>query len=283
MKIQIECLPCLINQLIRTLKFMGKDEKQIKKLLDVFSCKLKEISLNWTPPEGGKLLYDFIREQTKEKDPYKFIKKKSIKKSLKFYNNLKKTIKKSKYPLLTAVKVSILGNIIDFGAQDTFDLDKELEEFFSKKFNAQHFDIFKDKLKKSDTILMIGDNAGETVFDRLLLEEIDSNKKIFYSVRETPIINDATYEDAKNSGLDSIATIISTGSGIPGILIDGVSKKFKDIFYSADMVLSKGQGNFETLSDIDREIFFLFKIKCDTVSKILNLPLGESILLYHKK
>ncbi len=283
MKIKLDCIPCILNQLIRTTKFIyGNDEKRIKELIDEFGEKLKLIDMEKTPPHAGQILYDFISEKTGIEDPYKKIKKESInlvknKKAL-----IEKILEESSDRLLTAVELSILGNIIDFGATDGFDFEREIENLETKHFNLQDFPIFKEKVFKAKNILIIGDNAGETVFDTFLLRELKNfGKKLFYAVRESPIINDATYEDAVESEIDKYAQIIKPGHTLSGLDIEKVNKKFKTLFYSSDIIISKGQGNFETLSDCKRDIFFLFRVKCNVVSELLKKPVGEAILYYH--
>ncbi len=283
MKIQLECIPCLFNQLIRAGKFIyGNDIDKIKELIYGFGYHLKDIDFNLTPPHAGQILYDYIIEKSGIEDPYKKIKKESInlvksKKSL-----MQKIIDNSSDKLLTAIELSILGNIIDFGASESFDFEKELENLNTEDFNLKDYKIFKEKLNTSNTILFIGDNAGETVFDTFLLKELkDRRKNLIYTVRESPIINDSTYEDAIMSGIDKYAEIVKPGHTLSGLDINLTSSKFRDLFYSSDMIISKGQGNFETLSDCKRDIFFLFRVKCKVVSELLNEPIGEAILHYH--
>jgi uncharacterized protein with ATP-grasp and redox domains len=279
MKIELECFPCLFRQLNRTLKLITDDKSKVKEIIDELGVKLKDINFNMTPPEAGAILYSLINEKSNITDPYKRIKKESIKLGIKLYPNLKKQVVESEDRLLESVKIAIAGNIIDFGAQEEFDIQKELSKTRDEKINLRDYKFFKDKVNNSKQILIIGDNAGETVFDKILLEEL-KDKKIIYAVRGFPTINDAIKEDAIESGIGEFAKIITTGSNIPGVVIKKCSDEFNDYFYNSDLVISKGQGNYETLSDIDRDLFFLFKIKCSVVSRKLELPIGESILYY---
>ena len=128
--------------------------------------------------------------------------------------------------------------------------------------------------------LYLGDNAGESVFDKLLIETI--NKPVFYATREVPVINDVIIDDAIASGLNSVAEIISSGSPAPGIILPLCSDEFLSVFQKADMIISKGQGNYEGLSDADRNIFFLLKAKCPVIAKDLNVNVND-IILKHKR
>jgi hypothetical protein len=129
---------------------------------------------------------------------------------------------------------------------------------------------------------MIGDNSAETVFDLVLIEELArAGLNVTYAVRSEPVINDATVKDAKAAGIDQIAHVISTGCNAPGTILEECSKEFLDRFYGADVVISKGQGNFESLSECDRDIYFLLKAKCIRVSDLLGADLGDYVFEYY--
>lgn len=136
------------------------------------------------------------------------------------------------------------------------------------------------KLKKAKSLLIIGDNAGETVFDRVLIEDF-LNLNITYAVRSEPIINDATIEDAYASGLEKCATLISTGCNAPGVILDECNEEFLNIFNNADIIISKGQGNYETLSEEKKEIFFLLKAKCPVISEKLGVSVNDYVFKWN--
>jgi len=141
-------------------------------------------------------------------------------------------------------------------------------------------------LSKSSVLLIVGDNAGEAVFDRALIEAITrlySIQKVYYAVRGAPVINDVTFDDATYAGVDSVAEIITTGSDVPGIVLNECSVQFVELFRTADVVISKGQGNFETLHGCERKVYFLLKVKCGVVAKITNAGIGDILLFSNKK
>ena len=227
-------------------------------------------------------------------DPYKKIKSKSNKLALELYPELIKRLSKSSDRLLDAVKLSIIGNIIDYGAKNSFNVERDLdrllnEEISAKKGNKKnsryeqfHYKRFKNALKAAKTVLYLADNAGETVFDRILIEEIKrafNDRRIIYVVKEIPIINDATIEDAYTCGIDKIAEVISSGSNAPGTVLSLCSKDFLKLYRRVDMIISKGQGNFEALSGEKREIFFLFLAKCPVIARDAGCQVGDIILL----
>jgi len=226
------------------------------------------------------LVYKSIYRVSGIDDPFKKIKKKCTKHLLSRYPGLKKKIKSAKDPLYTALQLAALGNAIDFGANPDFDLTDGLEGIFRERFDVCEYISFKKILKKAKNILYIADNAGETVLDRLLIEQLHVPTK--YAVRSKPIINDATLEDAREAGIDTVAEIISSGCDAPGTILDICSSRFKRIFEETDMIISKGQGNYETLSNQRRPIFFLLKVKCPVIAHDIGIKTNSVILIKNK-
>ena len=292
MKTYLECIPCFFRQAIEASQITNASPQTQKRILDQLGKTLPDFSLNATPPEMGGIIHRLVKEITGEKDPYKRIKEESTQLALGIYDHLKQKVRYAQNPLLTAVELAIAGNIIDYGVKNTFDIHGELEKILrhenqnikDAKPEFFHFPEFQKTLHDAKTILYIADNAGETVFDRILIEEIHHlypDKKIIYAVKEQPIINDALIEDAKMSGIDGQADIVSSGSDAPGTILSRCNQGFVDLFNKADMVISKGQGNFEALSEEKGPIFFLFMAKCQVVAMDLGCHLRDIILLYH--
>jgi hypothetical protein len=211
-------------------------------------------------------------------DPFRDLKAKSIDKALALYPSLKRLLGEAKDPLETAVRLAIAGNVIDFGANPDFQLEQDIEEVFQKAPAINHYQGFKEQLGRAQDIVYLGDNAGETVFDRLLIETM--NKPVTFVVRESPIINDATEEDALASGLGEVATIVSSGCDAPGTVLGGCSEPFLAHLDRADLIISKGQGNYETLSQEKRPIFFLLKAKCPVIARDLGVKVGDIVIKY---
>jgi len=276
MKTYLECLPCFMSQALRAGRMATKDEKKIKVLLDEVGCMVKDIPMESTPPETGDLIYQKVSEITGVKDPYKKIKESNIKEALALYPKLKQIINKSPNKLLTAIRIAIAGNVIDLGVDKEFNILEDLEKILVREFAFFDFEEFKYHLKNAKSILYLGDNAGESVFDKILIEEM--GKPVTYVVREVPVINDVTVEDAINSGLDEVAEIISSGSSAPGTILNLCSNAFLDRFNNADMVISKGQGNYEGLSNVDRLVFFLLKAKCNVIANNLQVRENDIVL-----
>jgi len=257
------------------------DEKKIWQILNEVSLSLPEIHFGATPPEIGREVYRIISKRTGIKDPYRKIKEKCTRQALSLYPELKKLINSSEDRLMTAIRISIAGNIIDFGANFDFDLKKDVGTILSQDFSINHYREFCEALDKARKILYLADNAGETVFDRFLIEEI--NKPVIYVVRAHPIINDATREDALLAGIDKVAEIVSSGCDAPGNILKFCSDEFLKVYRSADLIISKGQGNYEGLSDEDRPIFFLLKAKCHVIARDIGIDEGSIVLMKASK
>lgn len=277
MKSYLDCYPCFFTQAIKTSRMITSDEKKIWQILNEVSLSLPEIPFGATPPEVGREVYRIISERTGMKDPYRKLKEECTRQALTLYPELNKLINSSEDRLMTAVRISIAGNIIDFGANFDFDLKKDVGTILSQDFSINHYREFCEALDKARKVLYLADNAGETVFDRLLIEEI--NKPVIYAVRAHPIINDATREDALLAGIDKVAEIMSSGCDAPGNILKFCSDEFLKVYRSADLIISKGQGNYEGLSDEDRPIFFLLKVKCHVIARDIGIDEGSIILM----
>jgi uncharacterized protein with ATP-grasp and redox domains len=274
MKTYLDCLPCFLDQALRAGRIATNDE--IKRILDEVGMMLRDIPLESTPPETGRLIYQKIREITGTFDPYKEIKRESTRRALRLYPSLKKRVEKSNDKLLTAIRVAIAGNVIDFGANRSFNVEQEIREVIKKEFAILDYDKFKADLREAKEVLYVADNAGECVVDRVLIEEL--KKPVIYVVRDVPVINDATYEDAVHAGMDQVATILSSGTDAPGTILETCSEEFKRIYNNSKFVISKGQGNYEALSNENRPIFFLLKTKCDVIANHLGVHKDDIIL-----
>ena len=277
MKLQLDCLPCFLRQILEaTRKVTNSVEIQEKIIEDAIEI-IKNYKKYKTPPELAREIHGLVKLYTNNPDPYKDIKKQSIKTAKNLYNFLKEFLNKQKDKLYWALKISAIGNVLDYGVYSQVELEKNIENELKKDFALCDLKDFKKLLKKAKKILIIGDNAGETVFDKILLEELKVDEK-FYAVKETPIINDATLEDAYDSGLHECSRIISTGCSLPGIDFKECSQKFLEIFNKADIIISKGQGNYESLSEIKKDnIFFLLKIKCPVISQHIGIDTNNYV------
>jgi len=270
MKTYLDCIPCFMQQALRAGRLTTNDENKQKQILDEVGNLIQTLNMKQTPAEYGAEVYRIISEITGVKDPYRQIKICSIKEAKELIPGLRSIIEKSEDPLLTSVKAAIAGNVIDFGVNQNFDLKNDLKKILIQDFAISDYGDFKTAVENAKTILYIGDNAGETVFDKLLIEQI--NKKTYYAVREIPIINDV------NSEIEEVAEIITSGVKAPGAITNQFNKCFSDLFQTADLIISKGQGNYEGLSGVSRSVFFLLKAKCEIIADDIGVKLNDIIL-----
>jgi len=276
MRTYLGCIPCFFEQALKAARIAGADENKQKKILDEVSKLVPEFPLESTPPEMGRIVYQLVNRLTGNEDPFREIKKSSNQLILNLYPELKMMIENSKDRVLTAVRLATAGNIIDYGAPTSFEIEEEVANCLKSNFAVFDYSDFKQALDNAESILYLGDNAGEIVFDKLLIEELGKN--VIYVVRDKPIINDALVEDAYDCGVDKIAKVISSGSDAPGTVLNLCSKEFLEIYHEAPLIISKGQGNFETLSEETAPIFFLLKIKCPVIAKDIGCKVNDMIL-----
>ena len=283
MKTYLECIPCFIKQSLEAARMATDDEKIHENVLKEVMKHLENISFHNSPPELSRDVHEIIKTITKSKDPYKKVKDQSNQKAKSLYPHLKKLVNDADDSLLMAVKLAIVGNVIDFGTSNRFNLEDMIDTAVKKQFVDEAYPQFKKTLEQAKNILYLADNSGEIFFDKLLIEELVKREKdITYVVKANPIINDVLVEDAKFAGIDKLATIIEGDAGqkrsAPGMVLSYVSKEFQDSLRTADMVISKGQGNYESLSDIDREVFFLLMVKCPLVARDMGTEMAQLVL-----
>ncbi len=243
------------------------------------SALLASLPAEATPIEMGMRIHEVIRQRTGSLDPYRRVKRESNRHALSLYPRLKEYVAGSDDPLRAAVTLAAIGNVIDFGANPHFDLERSLEEGMNKGLAGSEFPLLARRLGEVGHVLYIGDNAGEIVLDKLLVERMSSlGIKVTFVVREAPILNDATLEDAREVGMDRVAEVVSSGVVGPGTLLRHTTPEFLDLFNRAEFVLAKGQGNYEGLSDEPRPVFFLLMAKCPVVARDLGVEVGDLVL-----
>lgn len=282
MKANLDCIPCFQRQALQAVRFITEDQKIQERVLRKVIKALEKADWKQTPPQIARIVHQIVKEETHEHDPYSTVKKEYNDIALKLYPSMKEMIDKSENPLFTAIRIAIAGNIIDFGAMSSFDLQDTIQTVLKTPLKINSFSKLIDALSKSRVLTYLGDNSGEIVFDKLLIETILENYKIEqvqFAVKGAPIINDATIEDAEYVSLSSLPNIkfLKIGIGIPGTGLERWDEKFLDIIKESDVTISKGQGNYEALSD-QGNIYFLLLAKCPVVARDLGVEMGDIVL-----
>lgn len=276
MKIYLDCYPCFFHQALKTARLVVNDEKILRRILLEVGALLPRIPPFATPPEIGREVYRIVTRIAGIMDPYRDIKSECTRRALALYPELNEMVREAADPLRMAVRAAVAGNIIDFGVKAEFDLERDLVGLLSRDFAIDHYETFRQEIKRAKKILYLADNAGETVFDRLLLEQLPV--PVVYAVRSRPVINDAVADDAVAAGIVGLAEIISSGSDAPGTLLSLCSREFLRHYETADLIISKGQGNYEGLSQETRPIYFLLRAKCSVISRDIGVNQGDIVL-----
>ena len=281
MKAHLECIPCLLRQVLEATKMSTTDEVVREKSLREVTIYLSNEQWTKILPELGTNVHRIVKRVTGNIDPYKQLKEKYNYTALELYPKLKFIVENSEDPLLAATKVAIAGNVIDFGPKVNINLEKEVEKVLDSELAINDIDQLKKSFLKSRKVLYLADNAGETVFDRILIEELlKRNVEVTYAVKEAPILNDATFRDAEIAGITHIAKVISIGTDCTGVVFEECSRDFLREFQNSNLVISKGQGNYESLNDAEnKEIFFLLKIKCQIIAEDIGAKTSSIVLM----
>jgi uncharacterized protein with ATP-grasp and redox domains len=279
-KTELECLPCFYGQIARTLNHAGIDGSRGRGITRKAEAAIESASLDEVPARTTTIIHRILRQQTGT-DPYKNIKDAYNRIALEKLPALRERAAETANLLEGSVRVAIAGNVIDFGIYEKIDLDRAIDESFLLPLSAAEYRSFSVAVNSAHRILYLCDNAGEIVFDRVLIETLrDRGKDVTAAVKGTPVINDATLADANVAGLTECAAVIDNGNDGIGTLLEACSPRFMDVFRAADFIISKGQANFETLSGSgDERIFYLFMVKCPVVAKALGRENGDIVLM----
>lgn len=289
MKLYLDCIPCFLKQAL----FVTKDQEEQMRANILRKVMMYLCSTNWdiSHDEIVNKVYNLIRKETKIIDPYKDIKKESNKMVLELYPKLKNQlsmISNNENRLYTAAKLSIAGNIIDFGPSSDFDLDKTINDVLNKEPAIDDFNILLDKIMSGDKLLFFADNAGEIVLDKIFIEEMikirgKSFRSISFVVKGGPIINDAMIDDAYESGVDKLpnVTFYKIGNGIKDTGPSREDNIVKEWIFQHDIVISKGQGNYEGLSE-NSNVFFMLIAKCPIIARDLGVEVMDPVIKYQK-
>lgn len=282
MNITPECVKCIVGQIEKATKLLNIEEKLSNEIMKEVKKRALNFDFSRTPPFVAKDVYEYLGEKIGKKDPLVELKQESIKKASQYIPYLEEKIEQSEDKLFAAIKAAVAGNVIDFATTKEFCLDEEINNIYQTNFAVNDYEIFKNELEKTDNLIILADNAGENVFDKILIKTIKKlypNLKIFYAPRGKAIINDITVKEALQVGIDEYCEVISSGVDTPGLEKSQADKNFLEFFESVSLVLSKGMGNFECLESYkDSRIFYLFKVKCDVVANKISRNLGEIIL-----
>jgi damage-control phosphatase, subfamily I len=285
MRIDVECVPCFVRQARETVCRVTSDEALRWRAMRAVCALVDGVTTDMCPPQFAERVYDAVASVTGVSDPFIAEKRRANELAAKIEPRLCEVLAWTADPLLAAVKFSIAGNSMDLGVvQEYGDVGSLADSLLAAPLGVDDYQLFLERLSSARHVLVVGDNNGELVFDRLLLEQMRKVRpcRYTYVVRGRPVINDVTRDDALSVGMDRVAEIAACGSGAPGLVLDACGEDARRMFMQADMVVAKGQGNYEALSDAPRDVFFLLMVKCAVVSRDVQAPVGVAVVKHYR-
>ncbi len=281
MKTSLDCIPCLFRQALDSARMYSADPAMHERMIHDVLAWCENMDMTQPAPVMGQRMHRRLRELTGVKDPYRAAKTRHNRLALRLLPQLYAALKSAPDRLSLAARLAIAGNIIDMGAAGDTSLAgvrKAVRQAMTEPLTG-NLAAFRRAIKKAGSILYLADNAGEIVFDRLLIEVL-GRERVTVVVRGFPVLNDAVMADARAAGLHKIVKVIDNGSDAPGTILKETSQRFNALFMRADLVIAKGQGNYETLSEAPRPVCFLFKAKCPIIAERAGVPLGAQVLAW---
>jgi uncharacterized protein with ATP-grasp and redox domains len=278
LKSQPECLVCIFRQALNTARAATPNPRVHTEILRQLGRILPSLDMSQPPTTISKPVYDIVARVTGVRDPYAPSKRETNQAAMALLPTLEAMVHHSKNPLKSAIHLAVAGNIIDLGIGHAFDLKRDVHRIMKQPFAIDDDADFRKELRPGRCLLYLGDNCGEIVFDRVLVEQILARDvKVTFVVKSGPIINDATRADADFAGISALCPVIETGSNDIGVGWPNTSATFRRHVRQADIILGKGHGNFETCAGRKGNYYFLLKAKCDIVAAELGVRNGDAV------
>jgi uncharacterized protein with ATP-grasp and redox domains len=279
MNTALDCIPCFVRQAAEAVAFCVPDEARRAPIMRRLLAEIAGANWHASPAEVAQHLHRSIRRETGDPDPYRSLKTRMNGLALEMFPAFRQQALSEEDPQMAIVRMALAGNLIDAGAKTGLtekDVRTALCRACREPVDGSARNLFQ-AADRAGQILFLADNAGELVFDRALIEALPRGKMVV-AVRGSPVINDATMEDAETAGLSEIVRVISNGSDAPGTVVEDCSDRFRALLETSDLIIAKGQGNFETLSATPKHIFFLLRVKCSRVAADIGARVGTMVI-----
>lgn len=281
MTIQSECIGCIATQSRRVCEAIHADEILRNRIVEYVEAALCNADFTLSPPVIAAPLYEGMAKLANSQDLYEIQKQHASVQAKTYLSFLQETIEKSDDPFIAILKTAVVGNVIDLAAEISFDLHEAIMSVFNTPFAHDNTEILRATLSKAKTLLYIGDNTGEHIFDALAIQSLQKlypEIDVTYMVRGNPIINDVTMKEAYEAGIDKICRLADSGVPTPGFVYEFASAEAQALFDTADLIIAKGMGNYECMTPERRNsICFLLKIKCSVVARSLSREVGDLV------
>ena len=284
MKMKDQCLPCLVNQVIKVADItQAPDREALYRKIFTF---LAQLDFQKTNPEVIGETFAILKSHLKNDDPYYEVRKYYNMLLMDMSESIEEHIGSDEYPFYQAVKYAVIGNIIDFNPiynRTMEEIMKFINDAEHLAFTINHVNALQKDIQEAKTLLYLGDNCGEICLDKLLIKQIkkeNPNLKVYFGVRGAAVVNDSVEADAYDVGIDEYAAIISNGDYALGTVLERTSEAFRKIFESADVVIAKGQANYECLSEYEKKkIYFLLMAKCQVIANDIGVGTNSLVCL----
>jgi uncharacterized protein with ATP-grasp and redox domains len=274
-----QCVICLFRLASRAVRSATDDPQAHGQVIDQLADEMPRMPEGTISPQIGRRIQQIVRDVTGNGDPFRDSRRRSNELALGHLPELRRRVERAEDPLLEAIRLAVAGNIIDLAVGSEFNLERAIDDCLSREFSIFDYESFRAAVGRSRRVLLIADNAGEIVFDRLLVEELlRRGLRVIVAVRGGPAINDALREDASRAGFDPQVEIIDTGSDLPSVVLSECGEEFLRHYRDADLVVAKGQGNYEGLRHESGPITFLLMAKCRPVARWLGVEQGDLVL-----
>lgn len=284
MKSTLECLECFVRQAVRAARIASDDPAVHRRVLDGVCRRIPGMNLDEVPPMLSAVIYDLVAEHSGKPDPYAELKREQNALALSIEDDLRRMVHESADPLDTALHVAAAGNVIDLGTMEVADIDihATLDEVMERRFAIDHSAALRESLRECGDLLYLLDNAGEIVFDKILIEELTRHTRVTAVVKSGPVLNDALMADAEEVGLPRVCEVIEIGGPFIGAPMPLLPATFIERMDAAGIVLGKGQGNYETLDEHPGNVFLILRAKCEVVARHLGVDLGQVVLVSNR-
>lgn len=277
MKADVECLACVAQQALRVARVATQDPILQQRIVAETMGRVHTASLDTTPAWLSQPAYEIASAVSGNADPYRALKHASNETALCIEDDLRALVRESPEPLVAALHLAAAGNIVDLGIfrSEDIDIHATVEQVMRERFAVDHTAALLRSLEICGDLLYLLDNAGEIVFDKILIEELLKHTAVTAVVKQAAIINDALLEDAEQVGLTKLCPVIDNGGAFIGSPLNHVPDAFIERMRRADVILAKGQGNYETVDEFDGDVFLILRAKCAVVARHMGVEYGQ--------
>lgn len=281
MKATLDCLECIAAQALRAARIATDDPEKQRRILNEVLVRIPDMDMNESPAALSKIAYDLTQEISGQDDPYAALKQAQNEQALALEPELRAYLRQATDPMETALHLSAAGNVIDLGVQDsdTIDIHTAIKDALHQRFAVDHTPQFRESLATCSDLLFLLDNAGEIVFDKLLIEQLSKITTVTAVVKKAPILNDVTMADAIQVGLTDVCPVIDNGGPFIGAPLSQIPAWFRERMEAADVIVGKGQGNYETIDDFPGNVFLILKTKCEIIAEHMGVKKGQVALI----